>query len=140
MKAIFLSLAFLVLCAGCTSVSVRKAPHVDLAKYQRIFVLQPFNENHHIDEFLVDELNRAGKTASSGPLTMMPEETDAVLAYDTRWTWDFTTYLIEIDVSLRTAHTNKPIAQARYYQPSARPKKPEAVVHEIVQRLFAGGT
>ena len=115
---------------------MRKGPHVDVSKYPQIFVLQPLNENHHIDEMFVDELRRIGRTATSGPMTMMPEEANAVLAYDTRWTWDFTTYLIEIDVSLRTAHTNKLLAQARYYQPSATPKKPEAVVHEIVQRLF----
>lgn len=136
MKALIFLLASLALFTGCTSLTVRQAPQIDLAKYRKIFVLQPFNENHHVDEFFVYELRQLGRSASSGPETMMPEDTDAVLAYDTRWTWDFTTYLIEIDVSLRTAHTNKLIAQARFYQPSARPKQPEAVVHQIVQRLF----
>jgi len=115
---------------------VRKLPTVDLSRYHRIFVIQPFNENHHVDEFFAAELRAKGLVAASGPLTMMPEDTDAVLAYDTRWTWDFKTYMIELDASLRTAHTDKLLAQARYYQPSARPRAPDVVVHDIVQRLF----
>lgn len=125
------------LLAGCTSISVRKPPALELDRFQRVFVVRPFNENRHVDEIFVDALRQAGREASSGPLTMMPETTDAVLTYDARWTWDFKTYLIELEFQLHTAHTNKKLAEGRYYQPSARPRPPEIAVRELVRRLYA---
>ena len=135
-KATLFSLLALALLAGCTSVNVRKPEAADFGRFHRIFVVQPFNENHHIDELFVDELKRAGREASSGPMTMMPENTDAVLTYNARWSGDFRIYLIDLSVQLHTAHTNKVLAQARYYQPIIIPKPPEAPVHELVKRLF----
>jgi hypothetical protein len=125
------------LCGGCTSVSVRKPPAFDLGRFHRIFVEQPFNENHHLDEIMAEQLRTLGHEASSGPLTMMPENTDAVLTYNARWTWDFKTYLIELDVSLHTAHTKKLLAEGRYYQPSITTKPPETVVRDLLAKLFA---
>lgn len=137
MKALLLLFA-IALCAGCTtSVSVRKPPSVDLSRFHRIFVQQPFNENHHVDEIFADELRAAGYEASSGPLTMMPENTDAVLTYHAQWAGDFWTYLIDLNVTLRTAHTDKPLAEARYYQPTVSPKRAERVIHDLVGRLLA---
>lgn len=137
MKALVPLLLVLAFCTACTNVAVRTAPTIDLARYHRIFVVQPFNENHHMDELFADELRRAGHIASSGPMTMMPEETDAVLVYQAQWTGDFTTSLLDLSFELSTAHTNKKLAEGRYYQPSARPKSPERVVHDLVTRLLA---
>lgn len=134
-KALFL-LPLLALCAGCTQVGVQTLPQLDMNRYQRVFVIEPFNENRHVDKMFVEELRATGREAWSGPRTMMPEEADAVLTYHGRWTWDFKTYLIDLTVELHTAHTTKKLAEGRYYQPSARPKPPEVAVREIVQRLF----
>lgn len=137
MKAFLLLLA-IAFCAGCTtSISVRKPPSIDLNRFHRIFVEQPFNENHHVDEILANELRAAGHEALSGPLTMMPENTEAVLTYHAQWAGDFRLYLIDLNLTLRTAHTDKPLAEARYYQPTVNPKRAERVVHELVGRLLA---
>lgn len=136
MKAIVFLLPLLALCAGCSSVSVQKAPNVDLTKFHRVFVEQRLNENNHLNEMMVDELRRLGREASTGPMTMMPEDTDAVLSYDARWTWDFRTYLIELNVGLRTARTGKRLAEGRYYQPSVRPRAPDVVVRDIITKMF----
>lgn len=117
--------------------TVAKAPKVDLRRYQRIFVEQPLNENHHVDEFIAAEVRRLGRTATSGPMTMMPEDTQAVLSYDARWSGDFSTSLTDLSIALRTAHTDKRLAEGRYYQPSPHPKSPEYVIHKLVQQLFA---
>lgn len=136
MKAFALFLLAAVLCVSCTSVTSRTAPGIDLGKYQRVFVLQPFNENHHVDELMVNELRRLGKTATSGPLTMMPEEAEIIVSYDARWTWDFTTYLIDLNAEVHTAHTKKKLAEARYFQPNARPKSAEIVAPALIDQLF----
>jgi hypothetical protein len=137
MKAIVFLLPLLAFCAGCSSVSVQKAPSVDLTKFHRVFVEQRLNENNHLNEMMVDELRRLGHEASTGPMTMMPEDTDAVLSYDARWTWDFRTYLIELNLGLRTAKTGKRLAEGRYYQPSVNPRAPDVVVHGIITKMFA---
>jgi hypothetical protein len=138
MKAHLLLLIALSLCASCTTtVAVRKAPTIDLRRFHRLFVEQPFNENHHLDEIMAEELRKLGYEASSGPLTMMPENTEAVVSYHAQWAGDFFIYLIDLNVSVYTAHTNKPLGEGRYYQPTVRTKTPEKVVHELFPRLFA---
>jgi hypothetical protein len=137
MKALIALLLAVSLCAGCTTtVSVRKAPTIDLHRFHRIFVDQPLNENHHLDEIMAEELRRLGYEASSGPLTMMPENTEAVISYHAQWAGDFFIYLIDLNISVSTAHTLKPLAEGRYYQPTVRTRSPEKVVHELLPRLF----
>ena len=133
-KAILLLLALLMI-PGCASVSARKV--VTLEPYQHIFVVERLNENHRLNEFLVSELRRLGRDASTGPLTMIPDNTQAVLTYDARWEWDFQTYVIELTLELYTTHTNKKLADARYYQPSIHPKPPGEVARAIINRMFA---
>lgn len=122
------------LLAGCSSVSARKV--VALDHFQTIYVERRFNENNRLDELFVAELRRRGRQASSGPLTMMPDKPDALLTYDARWTWDFKTYLIELNLELHTVHPRKKLADARYNQPSIKTKTPEEVIRELVDQLF----
>ena len=126
----------LLLLAGCsTSASARKV--VPLDRFRCIYVERRLNENHHLDELFVTELQRLGHEASSGPMTMMPEKTDAVLTYDARWEWDFKTYLIELSFELYTVHPRKKLADARYHQPAIKTKSPDEVIRDLLVRLFA---
>ena len=134
MKALALLLVSVVLLAGCSNLSTRKT--VELGRFHRIYVERRLTDNHHIDELLVAELRHLGRDASSGPLTMMPENTDAILTYADRWEWDFKNYLIEFTLELQTAKTRKKLADGRYYQPSLKTKSPAEVVHEILAPLF----
>ncbi len=86
---------------------------------------------------MAGELRRLGRDASSGPLTLMPENTDAILTYDARWAWDFKTYLIELNVELHAVHPHKKLADGRYYQPSIKTKPPAEAVRAILEPLFA---
>lgn len=128
-------LALLCLLPACTQVSARKI--VALDSFQRVFVETRRNENHHLDEFFVTELKHLGKDASSGPLTMMPENADVVLTYDSRWEWDFKTYLIELTLELHTARSHKKLADARYYQPSIRTKEPSEIIRQLLADLWS---
>lgn len=134
MKPFSMVLALAVL-TGCSSVSTRKVMPLD--GFRRIYVEQRLNDNHQLAELLAAELRRLGCEASSGPLTMMPETTEAVLTYDDRWTWDFRSYLIEFNLELHTARSNKKLADARYYQPSIKTRSPAEVIHELLPPLFA---
>ena len=110
---------------------------MSLAPFKRIFVERRLTDDHHIDALFVQELRRLGHDASSGPLTMLPENTDAVLTYADRWEWDFKTYLIELTIELHTARTEKKLADGRYYAPSPKAHPPAVVVHDLLASLFA---
>jgi len=125
---------FLTLLAGCSSVTSRKV--IALDSFQRIYVERRLNENHRLDEVFVAELRRLGREASSGPLTMMPEKTDAILTYDARWEWDFQTYLIELNLELHTTHAHKKLADANYHHPTIKARPPDEVIREMLRRLF----
>lgn len=107
-----------------------------LDRFQRIFVERRFNENNHVDELLVAELRRLGREASSGPLTMMPENTHALLTYDARWQQDFRNYLVGLTLELHSVHPRKKLADAQHGQPAAETKAPE-IIRQMLGEWFA---
>ncbi|MDO8542880.1 MAG: hypothetical protein Q7S40_20755 [Opitutaceae bacterium] len=131
----FLILFALTLLTGCASVSARKVTPIE--PFQHIFVVERLNDNYRVHEFLVAELRRHGYDASSGPLTMMPENAQALLTYDARWEWDFQNYLIELYLEIHTTHSQKKLAEARYYQPSIRPNPVSVVARRVIDKLLA---
>ncbi len=133
----FILILFAFACVAgtaCSSTSARKV--IPLDRFQRIYVERRLNENNRLDEIMAAELRRLGRDASSGPLTMMPENTDAILTYQARWAWDFKTYLIELNVELYAVHPPKKLADGRYYQPSIKTKPPAEAVRAILEPLF----
>jgi hypothetical protein len=88
----------------------------------------------------VQELRRLGYEASSGPLTMTPENTEAVLTYVDEWNWDFTLYMIDLDVQVRDARTGKILAAARYHHPAMGGKSPAGMVQAAIDPLFQHST
>lgn len=127
--------SLLLVLTGCASVETRTV--VDLSRFNKIYVEHRLTDDRHVDEMIVKELTRLGYQASHGPLTMLPDHTDAVLTYEDRWEWDFKTYLIELTVNVRTARTNKKLADGRFYQPTPNMKPPAEVVSKVIVPLFA---
>lgn len=127
-------LVIATLLAGCSSVSARKV--IALDGFQHVFVEERLNDNQRLHDIFVAELRRTGRQASSGPMTMMPDDAEAILTYDARWQWDFKTYLIELTVELHAVRGHKKLADARYHQPTPRPKPPADAVREIVREMF----
>ena len=122
--------------AGCSSVDTLTAPKVDLTKYRRVYVEARLNDNNGIDQRIANELTRLGYTASSGPLTLMPEDTELVVTYDARWEWDFRQYLIELRIGVRPAQDFTVLANGRYFHPGITSKTPDAMVQELLAPMF----
>ncbi len=136
MKLPALLLVVLGLLAGCSSVDTRTAAKADLRKYQRLFVESRLNDNNGIDQRIANELTRLGYAVSSGPLTLMPENTELVVTYDARWEWDFRQYLIELRVGVRPAQSFTVLASGRYSHPGITSRTPDAMVHELLAPIF----
>jgi len=136
MKVISVLLTLAVLLTSCTNVETQRNRHADLSAFKRFFVEHRLNDDHHLDEYIVDELHALGREASAGPLTMMPPDADAIVTYQDAWAWDFKTYLIQLTIDFRQARTDKPLARGTYRQPSVITKQPPDVVRAILVPLF----
>ena len=93
-------------------------PKADLGGYHHVFVEKLLADGYGVDQIMARELRGMGYDATSGPLTMMPDNAEIVVAYYDRWTYDFTNYMIELDLIVRTARTDKRLATFHYHRPS----------------------
>ncbi|MBA4138579.1 MAG: hypothetical protein C0518_14840 [Opitutus sp.] len=124
-----------LLLAGCAQLT--REGRADLSGFRHVFVEQRLNDNLGVDRMLVGELTALGYEAQSGPLTMMPENTQLIVTYDVRETWDFRPYVIELNAAVRPAKDyNRIIGAARYFRPGVTNKPASAMVHELATKLF----
>ncbi len=137
MKSAAALLALLALfLTSCTSLYTDRHPRTDFSTLQRFYVERRLADNHQIDRAIVAELQAMGFEASSGPMTMMPREVDAIITYHDEWAWDFKTYLIQLHIQIRSAHRDQPLAFGTYRQPNPIPKSPDQVIRLILSRLL----
>jgi hypothetical protein len=136
MKAFLFAALLLPLLAGCSSLSSHKNPAVKLGDFQRFYVEHRLSDDRGIDVLITRELQRRGFQASHGYLTMMPDDTQVIISYDDRWTWDFRTYLMELNISAVDARKKKLIATGTYRVPGPVSREPEALITEILDSFF----
>ena len=136
MKVTALLLSLIVLLTACSTLHTFQVPNTDLSKIRSFFVVHRLTDNNHLDDLIVNHLRSRGYEASAGHLTMMPQRTEAVVTYRDDWNWDFRTYLIQLDIEIHQAHTNRPIARGTYRQPTLITKSPAAVIEKIFNGLL----
>ncbi len=138
MKVSALLLAFAaLLLASCSSVWTQRNPHVDLDRLTHFYVERRLADNRKVDEAIVAELRSRGFEAASGPLTMMPDNAQAIVSYHDEWAWDFRYYLMELSVSIRSAHRQQTLANGIYRQPTPISKSPAQVIRTIFDQILA---
>ncbi len=118
MKPILLLLAILGLATGCSSLASWKDPAAQLQNRKHFFVESELADGRNLHAVIAEELRARGYNATSGPLTMIPKDTDTLVSFQSRWTWDFTTYLIALDLQLRDPKTGKILATVSYHRPA----------------------
>jgi hypothetical protein len=127
--------AGLILC-GCSTLSTHFEPNANLARFKHVFVQQSLNDNHGLDALIVKDLQARGLQAESGPLTLMPRDVKVYITYEDRWDWDFRDYLISLGMNVRDATTDRLLANARYFRPTAFMKTPDFMVRTVLDGLF----
>lgn len=137
MKVTALLLGIVALLSACSSINTHRSPRAGLDGVQRFFVVHRLADNHHMDQRIVDHLRSLGREATAGPLTMMPQNVEAIVTYHDEWAWDFKTYLFQLDIEVRQAYTNRLIAQGTYRQWSVFTKSPETVIDLILTPLLS---
>ena len=135
-KALLAFLGAAVL-SGCTQLTTRSLPNADVGHYKHIFVEQRLVDNYGVADAMARQLREMGYDASAGALTMMPSSAELIVSYDDMWTWDFNTYMIEFDVQVRSARTDKILAMGHYYRPTmVFGHPPAAMIRELLAKLF----
>jgi hypothetical protein len=136
MKLFISALLAALLLTACSTVATHKNPKGDLSKYQHFYVEARLGDDHGLDEIIVRELHGMGYQASSGPLTMKPNDVDALIFYQDRWEWDFKTYLIEFNLTVRDARKDLVLATGSSGHRSMLPKTPADMIHEVLVPIF----
>lgn len=125
-----------ILLAGCSSVETHVESTSDLRKFHHVFVRSASNDSNNVDQLMVDALRRLGFDASAGPRTMMPDNAEVVIDYESRWDWDFRTYLIQLNVTVRDARTETKLGGGSVFHPGVTSKSPAEMVQYVLDPLF----
>ena len=136
MKFPVLLLPVVLLLAGCSTLSTHVEPKTDLGRLKHIYVVENLNDNHNLHRLIVQELQARGIQAESGPLTLIPAGAKTYLVYDDHWDWDFKDYLIGLSITLRETSSDRPLANAFYFRPTAFLKTPRFMVQTVLDGLF----
>jgi hypothetical protein len=136
MKKWFGLLCLVPLLSGCSHLQTRLAPSARLADYHNVFVEHELSDGRSVDLFIQRKLQAMGFVAAAGPLTMKPTEAELVLSYQEHWTFDFTTYIIEIDMQVHDARTGRELAVGHYFHPSITNEYTSEVVDPLIEQLF----
>jgi hypothetical protein len=126
----------LPLLAGCSSLSTRAVPEANLSTYRNVFVEHELADGRGVDQFIMRKLQAMGFDSACGPLTMKPVEAELIVSYQDYWTFDFTTYLVELDVQVHDARTGRELAIGRYFHPSITGGWTSDMVDPLIERLF----
>ena len=137
MKALLFFSTLLVLATGCSTNFAWKDPKIDLRQRKSYYVEPELSDGRSLHKAIAEELRQLGYEADYGQITLMPKTADTLVSYQARWTWDFTTYLIELNIQVRDARTGRIIASSDYHRPALKGTSTEEVIHHAVVSIFA---
>lgn len=134
---LFLVLAGLavVLC-GCTSFEAQVERGRSLAGIRRFFVVSNLNDNHALDHHIAAALRARGFEAGTGPMTMMPDDAQAIVTFQDNWGWDFGNHLAFLKVTVSDARTSQPFCIVTFSPRIPSGKSLPDIVDLMVDRLF----
>jgi hypothetical protein len=127
-----------LLLGGCASYDAQVERGKSLAGVQRFFVVSNLNDNHALDHRIAEVLKSHGCEAGVGPLTMMPDNAQAIIAYQDRWAWDFGDHLVYLAISARDARTSEQISAVTFSAKIPLREPVPVTVGRLVDRLVAG--
>jgi lysyl-tRNA synthetase class I len=111
---VLLAAALALLLGGCASFDASVEGGQSLQAVQRFFVVSNLNDNRALDHQIAKALKSRGLTAEVGPLTMMPDDTQAVVTYQDHWAWDFGEHLVFLKINVRKPAQEQSYASATF--------------------------
>lgn len=125
-----------LLLGGCASYDRQFEHGRSLKEVKRFFVVSNLNDNRALDHQIAGALKARERIAEVGPLTMMPEDTQAVITFQDYWTWDFGEHLVFLKINVRDPQADQPYASVTFSSKvQVRTNTPETV-SELVGSLL----
>ena len=103
---------------------------------QRFFVLSNLNDNRALDHRIAEALKARGRTAEVGPLTMMPDDAQAVVSFQDNWAWDFGEHLVFLKITVRDPSASQPYAHVTFSARVPLHEPPAQTVDRLVGALL----
>jgi len=122
--------------AGCASYDAQIDRGRSLGKIQRFFVVSNLNDNRALDRQIAGVLKDRGREAETGPLTMMPDNTQAILTFQDHWTWDFGEHLVFFRLTARDANSDQPFATVTFSAKIPLREEASVTVARLVDQLL----
>jgi hypothetical protein len=129
-------LGMIFLLGGCASYNTQVDHGRSLNGIKRFFVVSNLNDNHAIDHQIAEALKARNLEADSGPLTMMPDNTQAVVTFQDHWTWDFGDHLVFLQISIRDTRSEQSFASNTFSAKVPLHEDPSVTVARVVDQLF----
>lgn len=136
MKTFLVLLTLLCLCNGCATSYRWKDPAVQFQKRKHFYVETELSDGKELHLAIAEELRGLGYNVSSGQLTMIPKDADTLVSFHSRWEWDFTTYLIQLDVQVRDVKSGKILASAGYHRPAIGGTSTTTLIQRVLHEIF----
>jgi len=111
---VLLASALVLFLGGCASFDASVEGGQSLKGVQRFFVVSNLNDNRALDHQIAQALKARGLTAEVGPLTMMPDDTQAVVTFQDHWAWDFGEHLVFLRIDVRKPSQEQTYASATF--------------------------
>ncbi len=127
-----------LLLGGCSTIESEGPRSGGLAGIQRFFVLRNLNDNRALDHRIAAALQARGLVAETGPLTMMPGDTQAIVTFQDYWNWDFGERLVYLKLSVRKPESNDTLATATFSARLPLKENTAQTLNRTVNRLFDG--
>jgi len=125
-----------LLLGGCASFDAQVERGRSLAGVQRFFVVSNPNDNHGLDHQIAGALKIRGYEAETGPLTMMPDKTQAVVTFQDNWAWDFGEHLVFLKLAVRDTRSEQSFATVTFSATIPLRESTSEIVGKLVDRLF----
>ena len=121
---------------GCASYSTQVERGHSFKGIQRFFVVSNLNDNHAIDRQIAETIKARGHEAEIGPLTMMPDNTQAIVTFQDRWAWDFGDHLVYLQISVRDTKSEQPFATAAFGAKIPLREEASETIARVVNQLL----
>jgi len=129
---------FAVLGSGCvnTQLAGDVDPSIDINAYETFYVVHNPDDKRELEKVIAAEITAIGKTATFGTESTAPDGTEVVVTYNSKWMWDITMYLLELNLEFRDPENDYKFASGRSYRTSLARKSPEFMTREILGEIY----
>ena len=125
-----------LLLGGCASFEASVERGRSLREVRRVFILSNPTDNRALDQQIARAFRARGRTVEVGPQTMMPDDTQAVVAFQDHWAWDFGEHLVFLKITVRDPFASPPYAGVTFSARVPVREPTSATVSRLVDTLL----